>query len=182
MHIRASEFMTLLSSISLQVSRAKKCSFMCNFSKKRKMYVYWSHSLFISDVKHLCSLSLGVWKWNKNPFWDFFLLLFALILGWCKKKIFFSYKLGKVCQNIFFLWHLLYEECLSFFFFFLFFLPKEYFEKKGKKNVSQRKNLLRSIAFLQLAIFRKGLVGWGVEKKDIVRRGGKFKKLSLNFA
>lgn len=47
-------------------------------------------------------------------------------------NFFFSYKLGKVCQNIFFLWHLLYEECLSFLFFF--FLPKEYFEKKEKKK------------------------------------------------
>lgn len=117
----------------------KKCSFMCNISKKRKVYVYWSHSLFISEVKHLCSLSLGVWKWNRNPFGDFFLLLFALILGWCK---FFSVTSWEKCQNIFFLWHLLYEVCLSFFFF-----PKEYFEKR-KKKVSQWKILLRSIASL----------------------------------
>lgn len=125
----------------------KKCSFMCNFSKKRKVYVYRSRSLLISEVKHLCSLSFRVWKWNKNLFRDFFLLLSALILGWCK---FFSFTSWEKSARTYFSYGTCYRKCV--------YLspppPKGYFEKK-EKNISQWKNLLRSTASLQLANFRK---------------------------
>lgn len=98
-------------------SAVPKNALLCAFfSKKRKMYVYWSHSLFISDVKHLCSLSLGVWKWDKNPFWDFFLLLFAFILGWC--KFFFQLQVGKSLPEHIFLMVLVIWRVFVFPFFF----------------------------------------------------------------
>lgn len=104
----------------------KKFSFMCNFCKKRKVYVYWSHSLFISEVKHLCSLSLGVWTWNRNPFGDFFLLLFALILGWCK---FFSVTSWEKSARTYFSYGTCYMKCV-----YLFLFPlKSTLKRKGKK-------------------------------------------------
>lgn len=160
--------MTLLSSISLQVSRAKKCSFMCNFSKKRKVYVYWNHPLFISKVKHLCSLSLGVWKWNKNPFWDFFLLLFALTLGWCK---FFWVTSWEKSARTYFSYGTCYMKCVCLSFFFFFSL-KSTLKRKKKCKPAEKVTEVNYLS-IQLAIFRKGLgIGW-VEKKGYIFERGK---------
>lgn len=149
------------------------------FQKKRErcvcVCVYWSHPLFISKVKHLCSPSLRVWKWNKNPFWDFFLLLFALTLGWCK---FFWVTSWEKSARTYFSYGTCYMKCV-YLSFFLFSLKSAL--KRKKKCKPAEKSYWGQLPFYNLQSFRKGLGVGGWRGREVFLRGGRCIELHPNF-
>lgn len=134
--------------------------FYVQYSEKRKVYVYWSHSSYSFLKWSTCvplALEFKMGMREIHFFGDFFSFTLALILGWCK---IFLLQVGKSART-YFSYGTCYMKCV-----YLFSFSRRSTLKREKKMLLTEKftevNCLSNLKSLE-----KNLGGWLVEGREV---------------